>query len=103
MSSHSSTSIIKFADDTVVLGLINNDDETAYLDEVERLTSQLIFELGHMSLNNFRTLNECNTENACNVKSLNEVISVFTLQNKSSPCHLRAVANWMLRLAVDSS
>ncbi len=39
VSSHSSTSIIKFADDTVVLGLINNDDETAYLDEVERLTS----------------------------------------------------------------
>ncbi len=39
MASHSSTSIVKFADDTVVLGLINNDDETAYLDEVERLTS----------------------------------------------------------------
>ncbi len=39
MSSHSSTSIIKFADDTVVLGLINNNDEAAYLDEVERLTS----------------------------------------------------------------
>ncbi len=39
VSSHSSTSIITFADDTVVLGLINNDDETAYLDEVERLTS----------------------------------------------------------------
>ncbi len=39
MSSHSSTSIIKFADDTVVLGLINNNDETAYLDEVERHTS----------------------------------------------------------------
>ncbi len=38
VSSHSSTSIIKFADDTVVLGLINNDDEAAYL-EVERLTS----------------------------------------------------------------
>ncbi len=37
--SHSSTSIIKFADDTVVLGLISNDDEAAYLDEVERLTS----------------------------------------------------------------
>ncbi len=66
-------------------------------------STQLIFELGHMSLNNFRTLNECNTENACNVNQLNEVISVFTLQNKSSPCHLRAVANWMLRLAVDSS
>ncbi len=39
MSSHSSTSIVKFADDTVVLGLINNNDETAYLDQVERLTS----------------------------------------------------------------
>ncbi len=38
VSSHSSTSIIKFADD-VVLGLISNNDETAYLDEVERLTS----------------------------------------------------------------
>ncbi len=38
VSSHSSTSIITFADDTVVLGLINNNDEAAYLDEVERLT-----------------------------------------------------------------
>ncbi len=39
VSSHSSTSIIKFADDTVVLGLISNNDETAYLDEVEIITS----------------------------------------------------------------
>ncbi len=39
VSSHNSTSIVKFADDTVVLGLISNNDETAYLDEVERLTS----------------------------------------------------------------
>ncbi len=39
MSSHSFNSIVKFADDTVVLGLISNNDETAYLDEVERLTS----------------------------------------------------------------
>ncbi len=38
VSSHSSTSIVKFADDTVVLGLISNNDETAYLGEVERLT-----------------------------------------------------------------
>ncbi len=35
VSSHSSTSIIKFADDTVVLGLISNNDETTYLGEVE--------------------------------------------------------------------
>ncbi len=39
VSSHSSTSIIKFSFDNVVLGLIANNDETAYLDEVERLTS----------------------------------------------------------------
>ncbi len=39
VSSQSSSSIVKFADDTVVLGLITNNDETAYLDEVERLTS----------------------------------------------------------------
>ncbi len=39
VSSHSSTSIVKFADDTVVLGLISNNDETAYLDKIERLTS----------------------------------------------------------------
>ncbi len=39
VSSHSSTSIVQFADDTVVLGLISNNDETTYLDEVERLTS----------------------------------------------------------------
>ncbi len=39
VSTHSSPSIIKFADDTVVLGLINDNDEAAYLDEVERLTS----------------------------------------------------------------
>ncbi len=39
VSSHSSTSIIKFADDTVVLGLINNNDKAAYLEEVERFTS----------------------------------------------------------------
>ncbi len=39
VSSHCSTSTVKFADDTVVLGLISNNDETAYLDEVERLTS----------------------------------------------------------------
>ncbi len=41
VSSHSSTSIVKFVDDTVALGLISNNDETAYLrsQEVERRTS----------------------------------------------------------------
>lgn len=38
MATHSSNSIVKFADDTVVLGLIFNNDETAYMDEVDNLT-----------------------------------------------------------------
>ncbi len=69
VSSHSSTSIIKLADDTVVLSLINNDDEAAYLDEVERLTSwcqdnclslnvsktkELIMDFNHQRLNSPR-------------------------------------------------
>ncbi|TWW65003.1 putative RNA-directed DNA polymerase from transposon BS [Takifugu flavidus] len=36
---HGSNSIIKFADDTTVIGLIRNNDETAYREEVERLTT----------------------------------------------------------------
>ncbi len=39
MSSHSSTSIVKFSDDTVIMGLISDNDKTAYLDEIERLAS----------------------------------------------------------------
>ena len=31
---HASNSIIKFADDTTVVGLITNNDETAYREEV---------------------------------------------------------------------
>ncbi len=31
--------LFSLADDTVVLGLVSNNDEAAYLDEVERLTS----------------------------------------------------------------
>jgi hypothetical protein len=34
---HSSNSIIKFADDTTVVGLITNNDETAYREEVRAL------------------------------------------------------------------
>jgi hypothetical protein len=34
---HASNSIIKFADDTTVLGLITNNDETAYRGEVRAL------------------------------------------------------------------
>ena len=34
---HASNSIIKFADDTTVVGLITNNDETAYREEVRAL------------------------------------------------------------------
>ena len=34
---HASNSIIKFADDTTVVGLITNDDKTAYREEVRAL------------------------------------------------------------------
>ena len=39
VSSQSSTSIIKFASDTVVLGLISNNDETAYLEVIKQLAN----------------------------------------------------------------
>ena len=34
---HASNSIMKFADDTTVIGLITNNDETAYREEVRAL------------------------------------------------------------------
>ena len=37
MAKHASNSIIKFADNTTVVGLISNDDETAYREEVRAL------------------------------------------------------------------
>lgn len=36
---HHTNKIIKFADDTTVVGLISDDDESAYRDEVQRLTT----------------------------------------------------------------
>ena len=37
MAMHASNSIIKFADDTTLVGLINNNDKTAYMEEVRAL------------------------------------------------------------------
>ena len=37
VATHASNSIIKFADDTTEVGLITNNDETAYMDEVRAL------------------------------------------------------------------
>jgi hypothetical protein len=38
MARHDSNTIIKFSDDTTVVGLITNSDETAYREEVRDLT-----------------------------------------------------------------
>ena len=37
VAKHASNSIIKFADDTTIVGLITNDDKTAYCEEVRAL------------------------------------------------------------------
>jgi hypothetical protein len=37
VATHASNSIIKFADDTTVVGLVTNNDETAYREEVKAL------------------------------------------------------------------
>ena len=37
MARHNSNTIIKFTDDTTVVGLITNNDETAYREEVRDL------------------------------------------------------------------
>ncbi|KAJ8353402.1 hypothetical protein SKAU_G00209690 [Synaphobranchus kaupii] len=42
-AAHPSNSIIKFADDTTVVGCISRGDETAYRDEVEQLLKSVIF------------------------------------------------------------
>ncbi|KAL3046708.1 hypothetical protein OYC64_004653 [Pagothenia borchgrevinki] len=39
VATHSSNTIVKFADDTTVIDQITDDDETAYREEVENLTS----------------------------------------------------------------
>ncbi|KAK3517378.1 hypothetical protein QTP70_005358 [Hemibagrus guttatus] len=36
---HSSSHLFNFADDTIVVGLISKNDESAYRDEVQRLTA----------------------------------------------------------------
>ncbi|KAM9571072.1 uncharacterized protein ACWYII_046330 isoform 1-T1 [Salvelinus alpinus] len=46
---HASNSIIKFADDTTVVGLITNNDETAYREEVRALG--VWFQENNLSLN----------------------------------------------------
>ncbi len=48
-ATHSSNVIVKFADDTTVIGLITDNDETAYIEEVSTLTKWC--QENHLSLN----------------------------------------------------
>ena len=53
VASHSPNSIIKFTDDTTVVGLINNHDETAYREEVGIL--MVFCQVNNLSLNVSKT------------------------------------------------
>ena len=53
MATHSSNIVIKYADDTTVMGLIDSDDESAYRDEVSNLTRWC--EENNLSLNVAKT------------------------------------------------
>ncbi|KAK3535060.1 hypothetical protein QTP70_002590 [Hemibagrus guttatus] len=50
---HSSNHIIKFADDTTVVGLISKNDESAYREEVQRLTAW--YRANNLLLNVYKT------------------------------------------------
>ncbi|KAF7668955.1 hypothetical protein LDENG_00267500 [Lucifuga dentata] len=73
---HSTNTIIKFADDTTVVGLIHNGDEAAYRDEVCRLTDW------------------CFTNNlALNISRTREMIVNFRKQNvEPAPLHISGVS-----------
>ncbi len=49
LATHSSNVIVKFADDTTVIGLITDNDETTYREEVSTLTKWC--QVNHLSLN----------------------------------------------------
>ncbi len=52
-ATNSSNFIVKFADDTMVIGLITDNDEMAYKEEVSNLTKW--FQQNHLSLNIYKT------------------------------------------------
>jgi hypothetical protein len=68
MAMHTSNSIIKFADDTTVVGLITNNDETVYRVEVRALRAW------------------CQKNNlSLNVKKTKEMIVDFRKQQREHP------------------
>jgi hypothetical protein len=76
VATYASNSIIKFADDTTIVGLITNNDETAYREEV-------------------RALGEWWQENnhSLNVNKTNELIVDFRKQQREhAPIHIDGTA-----------
>ena len=57
MARHDSNTIIKFADDTTVVGLITDNDKTAYREEVQDLT--MWCRNNNLSLNVIKTEEDC--------------------------------------------
>ncbi len=69
-TTHSSNVIVKFADDTTAIGLITDNDEMAYREEVSTLTKWC--QQNHLSLNHFSCV----------------FLLVYLAQNKTSPSQL---------------
>ena len=73
---HSNNVLIKFADDTTVIGPINNDDESAYRDDVECLTDWC--ERNNLELNVSKT-----KEIVVDFRKLKPVHAVLTINNSA--------------------
>ncbi|KAI5616827.1 gastrula zinc finger protein XlCGF28.1-like [Silurus asotus] len=104
VATSNSTTIIKFADDTVVVGLISNNDETAYLQEVKNLerwcqennlllnvskTKELIVDFSTKQERSYQPLNICGTP----VKRVDSFryLGVHITQDLSWSCHINTL------------
>ncbi|KAI5608749.1 gastrula zinc finger protein XlCGF28.1-like, partial [Silurus asotus] len=101
VATSNSTTIIKFADDTIVVGLISNNDETAYLQEVKNLerwcqennlllnvskTKELIVDFSTKQERSYQPLNICGTP-VERVDSF-RYLGVHITQDLSWSCHI---------------
>ncbi|KAI5618092.1 gastrula zinc finger protein XlCGF28.1-like [Silurus asotus] len=104
VATSNSTTIIKFADDTVVVGLISNNDETAYLQEVKNLerwcqennlllnvskTKELIVDFSTKQERSYQPLNICGTP-VERVDSF-RYLGVHITQDLSWSCHINTL------------
>ncbi|KAF7699141.1 hypothetical protein HF521_003883, partial [Silurus meridionalis] len=104
VATSNSTTIIKFADDTVVVGRISNNDETAYLQEVKNLerwyqennlllnvskTKELIVDFSTKQERSYQTLNICGTP-VERVDSF-RYLGVHITQDLSWSCHINTL------------